>query len=280
MKVDNKIAWQPGLCSGIFHIERRFCPCLDIPQMAQLGFKVLEVDCYIPEKGFEWQNQQKVDELIKVCQDFDITIWSAHPPENQSLLMPDKVERQKHKDILKAFVDFCHQVGAKYMPIHFWLPKKIFDEIGYLSYFDESIEFLESFYSKYQVRACLETLREPYSAISNQQLVDIVKSHQTSLGMIMDTGHAHISGNLHEITQQGKGIIKSLHIHDNYGKDDSHNSPPQGTIVWPEFIQDLKDISYQGPIMFEVRGAVGALQQTTDFYNTFFAQHRFSPVSK
>jgi len=277
MTIDTKIVWQPGVCSGIFNTDKPFCPRVHIPQMAQFGFKLLEVDCYVPGIGFEWQDQQKVDELIKLCEDFNIIIWSAHPPENQKLLMPDKIKREKHKDILKAFADFCHKIGAEYMPVHFWLPKEIFNEIGYFSYFNESIKFLESFYPKYQVRACLETLREPYSAISNQQLIDIVKSRQATLGMVMDTGHANISGNLHKITQQGKNVIKSLHIHNNNGKDDSHNPPQQGTIVWPEFIQDLRDISYQGPIMFEVKGTVGALQQTIDFYNTFFA-HRLGIV--
>jgi len=273
MLIDTKTAWKPGLCSSIFHAEKCFCPRLDIPRMAQLGFTILEVDCYFPEKGFEWQNQQKVDELISLCKDFNITIWSAHPPENYTLLMPDKKERQKHKDILKAFADFCQKIGAKYMPVHFWLPKHIFDEIGHFSYYDETIQFLESFYSKYKVTACLETIQEPYSANTNQQILDIVKSHQATLGMIMDTGHAHISNNLHEITQQGKNIIKSLHVHNNDGKIDYHNPPQNGTINWSEFIQDLKDISYQGPIIFEVKGTPEAPQQSIDFYNKFFAPH-------
>jgi sugar phosphate isomerase/epimerase len=270
MTFTNESVWQPGISSDIF---KPFHPRLHIPEIAEMGFKVLEVGCYIPETGFKWQNRHEVEELVKLCEDFNIIIWSAHPPENYPLLLPEESERQKHKDTLKAFADFCKEIGAEYMPVHFWLPKEIFEKVGRFSYFDETLEFLESIYLEYQVMACLETLREPYSAISNQQLLDIVKARQPVLGMIMDTGHAHISDNLHEITRQGKNIIKSLHIHDNDGKDDSHYPPQRGTINWPEFIRDLKNISYQGPIIFEVNGEVEALQQTIDFYNTFFAQY-------
>ena len=246
--------------------------------MAKLGFNVIEVGCYIPELDFVWHDKKNIDELVKVCDDYGITIWSAHPPENDVLLMPDHKARQDHFELLKRFADFCNQVGAAYMPIHFWLPKNKFEEAGGFTCFDEVVAELCTFFDSYHVLPCLETLRSNASAISNSELLAIVKKNDSRLGMLLDTGHAQISNELHAITLNANRSVKSLHLHDNDGVQDLHRIPGTGVTDWTQFATDLKTIEYNGPIIFEHGGNLPkekiqpSLEQTMDFYRDVFRQ--------
>lgn len=48
--------------------------------------------------------------------------------------------------------------------------------------------------------------------------------------------------------------MRSLHLHDNDGVNDTHQAPREGTgtIDWSQFTADLKTARYKGPIMYEV----------------------------
>ena len=50
-----------------------------------------------------------------------------------------------------------------------------------------------------------------------------------------------------------KNYLCHLHIHDNFGKSDDHSQTFEGNIDWKGFVKGLKEISYQGVFMFELR---------------------------
>ncbi len=248
--------------------------------MAGLGFKILEVGCYVPEFDFNWRNKKSVKELKNICDDNDIIIWSAHPPENDVLLMPDDKARRKHFDLLHEFAEFCNLIGAAYMPIHFWLPISKFREVGKFTCYDEVITELDGFFEKYQIVPCLETLRKNASALGNFELLETIKNKSSNLGMLLDTGHAEISNELNQITLEAKGFIKSLHLHDNDGVNDLHQIPGKGVTDWKQFAESLKTIGYNGPIIFEVRYDSDqeqvqlSLEQIMTFYKKTFGISR------
>jgi sugar phosphate isomerase/epimerase len=75
-----------------------------------------------------------------------------------------------------------------------------------------------------------------------------------NLKVVFDVGHCHHTG--HNIEQDVKdigGLLGHLHISDNHGKLDEHLAPGMGTVNFPEFIKCLKDNSYEGLYMFELR---------------------------
>ncbi|MGQ0628975.1 MAG: sugar phosphate isomerase/epimerase family protein [Phycisphaerales bacterium] len=70
--------------------------------------------------------------------------------------------------------------------------------------------------------------------------------------MCLDTGHAHMTGNLVETTRAALPAIAYFHIHDNDGKVDDHRMPFDGNIDWQGFGELLKETGAPQPRMLEV----------------------------
>ncbi|APW59769.1 sugar phosphate isomerase/epimerase family protein [Paludisphaera borealis] len=71
------------------------------------------------------------------------------------------------------------------------------------------------------------------------------------LALAIDTGHAHITTNAATETLAARGLLATTHVHDNDGRQDSHQPPGLGSIDWPAWFQSLDAIDYQGPIILE-----------------------------
>lgn len=85
------------------------------------------------------------------------------------------------------------------------------------------------------------------------RLAQAVRSvNSRAIRMCLDTGHAHITGNLAESVRAAADVIAYLHIHDNDGKVDDHRMPGDGNINWPAFAEALKETKLAAPRMFEV----------------------------
>lgn len=59
------------------------------------------------------------------------------------------------------------------------------------------------------------------------------------VGMIIDTGHANVTGNTYAYLDQFGRRVWYLHLNDNGGIGDDHLPPSAGTINWPELIAML-----------------------------------------
>lgn len=270
--------WQPGIASSVFKDDKAdvtFSPTEHIPILAKKGFKLLELGCYIPKRGFPWWDDAKTKELISVCADNDITIWSAHPPENEILLGSDAAARHHNLEMLRKFADFCNRIGAAYMPIHFWSTTRTLADAKNDLFIEPLISEIISICEDSNVTLCLETLRANVSKVSNFELLEIVKAHSSRLGLLVDSGHSQISGDLSEIILQSSGLLKSLHLHDNDGTKDLHQVPGLGVIDWAQLATDLKTANYAGPIMYEVgyinnENVDAALDATMANYQEYF----------
>ncbi len=72
------------------------------------------------------------------------------------------------------------------------------------------------------------------------------------VGACWDTGHAHIQGvdSYQSILELG-AVLRGVHIADNYGDQDSHVAPFQGTLNMDAVMQGLLDAGYRGYFTFE-----------------------------
>jgi sugar phosphate isomerase/epimerase len=71
------------------------------------------------------------------------------------------------------------------------------------------------------------------------------------LALALDTGHAHIASTPSTETLAAGRRLATTHVHDNDGRQDSHQPPGLGSIDWPAWFQSLDAIDYQGPIILE-----------------------------
>lgn len=73
------------------------------------------------------------------------------------------------------------------------------------------------------------------------------------LGILLDTGHAHVNGeDLAQVVTSLKDVPFHIHIDDNHGDSDAHMVPGEGSIDFTPFAQAQKEINYQGFVSAEL----------------------------
>jgi sugar phosphate isomerase/epimerase len=75
------------------------------------------------------------------------------------------------------------------------------------------------------------------------------------LNYVFDTGHAHIGAGIEHEYEIMKPRIRSLHVHDNDGKEDQHLFPMSagGSIDWTATMALLRSCPGQYPLLLELR---------------------------
>ncbi len=71
------------------------------------------------------------------------------------------------------------------------------------------------------------------------------------LALALDTGHANLNASAAAETRDAGSLLATTHVHDNNGRQDSHEPPGHGTIDWPGWGRALDFVGYRGPILLE-----------------------------
>ena len=83
------------------------------------------------------------------------------------------------------------------------------------------------------------------------RMIEEIGSEQ--LGILLDTGHAHVNGeDLAEVVYRLKDVPFHIHIDDNHGDSDAHLTPGEGSIDFAPFVKALQEIDYQGFVSCEL----------------------------
>ena len=92
------------------------------------------------------------------------------------------------------------------------------------------------------------------------------------VGVCLDSGHLHAHFKDQWDFQRFRNKIFCVHLHDNFGADDEHLIPFDGTIDWAWLMDRLADSGYCGPITMELvyrKAYVG--QSPAQFYQKGYA---------
>src|SRR5262249_55262569 len=83
-------------------------------------------------------------------------------------------------------------------------------------------------------------------------LFDLVSTlDRPELALALDTGHAHIAATPASETLAAGRLLRTTHVHDNDGRQDTHLPPGLGTLDWDAWAVALDAIDYRGPILLE-----------------------------
>ena len=85
-----------------------------------------------------------------------------------------------------------------------------------------------------------------------------------ALALALDTGHANLGLGVAAETHAAGRLLATTHVHDNNGRQDSHEPPGMGTVDWPGWGRALDSVGYEGPILLE---CIRHLRQFPDSYN-------------
>lgn len=187
-----------------------------------------------------------------------IEIYQAHGPWRYPPQDGTELLRQERFDAMSKAIRGCAYLGAKTMVIHPIMPLganclEDSDEVKRIN-----LEFMSSLCEvakEYGIVISFENM--PFRLFPINSVCEITdfakKVNSANFKVCLDTGHAIVCGeSLAEAVRYiGKDMLYSLHIHDNYGKRDEHNPPPNGVGDWSMFKTALNEIGFDGVFSFE-----------------------------
>jgi sugar phosphate isomerase/epimerase len=219
-----------------------------------IGASVLEI---LPE----WSCLPDPALVRRQAADVGMTIHSAHGcwggrtirAQRVDLGAPDAATQRESIDDLKACVDWLADAGGRYLVVHpggLSLPQERQDRRAALvSGLGELAEHARAT----GVIACVENMPPGvYPGSRMAELAEIMRElDHPQLALALDTGHANIGASAAEETLAAGSLLATTHVHDNNGRQDSHEPPGYGTVDWAHWGQALDQIGYRGPIMLE-----------------------------
>lgn len=221
--------------------------------------KILYKDSpWLTEDGWK----KEVEDCISVANSEEFDLCQAHSPYINAF---DNDERtQALVTALSNSIKACSMLGIKNTVVH---PIALYGatpaqftkkNIEYYKQFDELSQkenvniLMENSSSKWNPQCYIRTGKELSEFV---ELANIKNMY-----VCWDIGHGNVQGlnQYVELCNIGKKL-KAIHIHDNYGNEDSHVMPLVGVTNFDDVMRGLIDIEYDGNFTFEacstLRGA-------------------------
>jgi sugar phosphate isomerase/epimerase len=121
----------------------------------------------------------------------------------------------------------------------------------------ENLRYFASLAGEHQINLALENIFGDFPFSDQESLPVLIKQiDMPNVGYCIDSGHAHLSGQSVSgwLRFAGKKLFET-HFHDNNGCGlDQHMPVGFGTIDWLDVVRTLDEISYAGPVTFEIGG--------------------------
>lgn len=204
----------------------------------------------------------EADEVNKLMADSDLDIGSIcgmhpGPDENdlRALCHPEKKEREKAIDYVKACVDLAQATGARsvlVVPSLVGQPEIFTSKEKDIKHAINSLQKAGEYAEQKQIILTIEPINRYEVGLINSvaDAVKMAKQIDNEYVRCMgDTFHMQIEegdGIPNAIRRAGRKWMQHLHLADN-----TRQAPGMGTMPWREIIRALHDIEYQGIISCE-----------------------------
>jgi sugar phosphate isomerase/epimerase len=226
----------------------------DLTIARQLGASVVEV---LPH----WRAEPDPRALRLQVEEAGLTIHSAHGCWGGRTIQADRVDlgdprpsfRLAGVDDLKRCLDWLQLTGGTYLVVHpggLSEPDQFSARRAALA---DSLICLADHASGTNLTICVENM--PPGVHPGTRMADLtallIELDRPELGLALDTGHAHLSSTPTIETLDAGPLLRTTHVHDNNGRQDTHLPPGLGTLDWPSWPPALDTIDYTGPILLE-----------------------------
>jgi sugar phosphate isomerase/epimerase len=151
--------------------------------------------------------------------------YSVHGPFGYTGIWDlDEAERLKALDEHRRHLEASAGIGAQLYVVHpDWHPEVEPRDPAVIAQLDRSFETLASWQDEYGVEIVVENMPGAgRSHFTHPGDLDL-----RGLGLILDVGHASISGCLDDWLDDPRARLRHLHVHDNHGEGD-HDDPHLG----------------------------------------------------
>ena len=150
--------------------------------------------------------------------------YSVHGPFGYTGIWDlDEAERLKALDEHRRHLEASAEIGARLYVVHpDWRPEVKPRDPAVVAQLDRSFETLLAWQDELGVEIVVENM--PGTGMSHFTHPGDLDLH--GLGLILDVGHASISGCLDEWLDDPRAPLRHLHVHDNHGEGDARRSAP------------------------------------------------------
>jgi sugar phosphate isomerase/epimerase len=225
------------------------------------GIPLVEIFC--ARQHLDYRDKSQISDLGHWFRDAELKVHSLHSPmynDNvwgrtgpQSVITitePTKSKRLDMVDEIKRAIEIAETVPFRYLIQHLGVEWEEFDERK-IDYAFSALEEINLFARQRGVEVLLENT--PNELASAERLLLFLNVTHLNLNVCFDVGHAHMRGSIENEYRLLKPRIRSTHVHDNNGTDDSHLFPGKGTIDWVRTMDLLRSGEGQYPLLLELR---------------------------
>ena len=224
-----------------------------LAQIHGAGFQSVEI--FGTRSHFDYATKAEVRAMAQALADNHLQLVSLHAPTSRdldvnreggsplSVTEVERVRRIEAMDELKRVIDVAEDLPYPRLILHMGGSRETADPRKRDAAFS-SLEHLVLHAKHVGVTICVEnTTNEMGDPTYLRSFVD--ETRLTGLRFNFDVGHANLAeGPEEERISKGfeplKGLIASVHIHDNHGEKDEHLPPYDGSIDWPAAIKLLR----------------------------------------
>ena len=248
--------WPIGLSTGCFY-RTPLVDCLETIRGS--GFSMIEVVFSPPH--LDYRNPQAVQEAAARIDALGLEAYSSHAPFADDIdisSLESGCREHALAEILRA-VEAAASLGVHYFVIH---PGP---ENGDIPSREERMLRIEN------VCSILERVAARCSEVGIQCVLENKLPHLmfgqsadllwiltclkgNRVGACLDTGHAHLAGELYPLVHKMAPYLRLLHVHDNKGHGDDHLPPGDGRIDWTALLKELAAVNFTGAFILELAG--------------------------
>jgi sugar phosphate isomerase/epimerase len=227
----------------------------------------------IVDDGTHSLNSKRINTLQQAAKSYDLK-YSVHAPfADINIASPSPAMLKASLKRLKQSLQSANKLDAYLVVFHPGGRSGIsaFYPGADLKQNTASIIQLHKWAQDYGVRIAMENLPEKYGFLMKtpQDFQTFYKeTGLEDIGIVLDTGHAHLEGQIQPLLKQLPKQIVHIHISDNHGVADEHLGLGYGTINWDMFVKDVKAAGFNGTVLTEaVYNAPETLQKTRQLFS-------------
>lgn len=235
-----------------------------LDKIRQAGVPAVEIFC--ARQHLDYRDRPQINELGHWFRDSELKLHSLHSPMYSddmwgrsgpnaviNITEPIKSKRLLMTDEIKRALDIADVIPFKYLIQHLGVFEEEYDEYKVDAAFG-ALEEINLFARERGVEVLLENT--PNQLSSAERLLTFLQLTHLKMNICLDVGHANLKEGISTAYTILKGRIRSTHLHDNDGKEDSHLFPffsEGGTIDWKQTMELLRPGAAQYPLLLELR---------------------------
>jgi sugar phosphate isomerase/epimerase len=249
-------SWPVGLSTGCFY-HRSILDCL--PLIRESGFSTIEV-CSSPEH-LDFRDLKSVHRAAERINELGMEAYSFHAPFAPNIDIASSDDAQRATSVTEIFKA---AEAAALLHVHYFVlhpgpenPASIApgEQLPRMQHVVDSLNQVARRCKELGIMCVLEN-KLPHLLFGNtSDILWILDGINTAeVGACLDTGHAFLAGDIHNLVHKLSGHLRMIHAHDNAGGNDNHLPPGDGKIDWEKFLRDLIDVRFRGAFILEMAG--------------------------